>query len=204
MKKKSEERRIFAIRDLETRAATDDEPAVIRGYAAVFNQLSEPLWGFRELIRPGAFRQSIDENDVRALWNHNSDFVLGRNQAGTLLLDEDEQGLRVVIMPPETQWANDLIVSMQRGDVDQMSFGFVAREDVWKMEAGEKVRELVEVDLFDVSIVTYPAYPQTSAEVRNVASALAAGAGGQANELAGGGAQGRANEFRLKLAEVEL
>jgi HK97 family phage prohead protease len=104
------------------------------------------------------------------LWDHNSQYVLGRNRAGTLDLAEDERGLGVNIRPPATTWAEDLLESMRRGDVNQMSFGFYVREDEWIDEDGMLVRVLRDVDLFDVSVVTYPAYPQTSAEARNKAT----------------------------------
>jgi HK97 family phage prohead protease len=139
----------------------------IEGYAAVFNELSEDLGGFREKIALGAFSNSIRIDDVRGLWNHNADFPLGRTKAGTLTLEEDKRGLRFVIDPPDTQYANDLLVSIERGDVDQMSFGFRTVKDHWEMEGDDVVRTLIEVKLFDVSPVTYPAYPQTSAAVRS-------------------------------------
>lgn len=143
---------------------------VIEGYAAVFNALSEDLGGFREVVAPGAFKRSVDENDVRALWDHNSQYVLGRNKAGTLALDEDATGLRITIVPPETMWAADLLQSMKRGDINQMSFGFYKRADEWDYQTQPPTRTLRDVDLFDVSIVTYPAYPQTSAEARSKAA----------------------------------
>lgn len=164
------ERRV-AVRELEIRADDGEEP-VITGYAAVFNQLSGELFGFREMIRPGAFQRSIREDDVRALWDHESMYVLGRNRAGTLGLWEDDHGLRVSITPPATSWARDLITSMQRGDINQMSFGFFTRDDNWRVENGQKIRDLIDVELFDVSIVTYPAYPQTSAEARDMADSI--------------------------------
>lgn len=138
------------------------------GYAAVFNSYSEKLGGFfREIIRPGAFAQAIESDDVRALWNHDSNYVLGRNKSGTLQLVEDERGLRVEITPPDTQWARDLSESMRRGDVDQMSFGFQVVDDRWYTENGEEFRELLKVRLFDVSPVTYPAYPATTIAMRS-------------------------------------
>jgi HK97 family phage prohead protease len=143
---------------------------MIEGYAAVFNELSEDLGGFRELVAPGAFKRSVEDNDVRALWDHNSQYVLGRNRAGTLALDEDDTGLRITIVPPDTTWAADLIHSMKRGDINQMSFGFYKRADEWDYKTTPPTRTLRDVDLFDVSIVTYPAYPQTSAEARSKAA----------------------------------
>lgn len=160
-----EERRYWPV-ELRVAGGESSEP-VIEGYAAVFDQLSEDLGGFREKVARGAFSRSIAENDVRALWEHNPQYVLGRNMAETLELAEDDHGLRVRIRPPEAGWARDLMGSMKRGDVNQMSFGFVTRTDTWfQGEGGDVVRTLVDVDLFDVSVVTYPAYPQTSVEAR--------------------------------------
>ncbi len=163
------ERRVFPA--LELRTDTPDSgngsrPHII-GHAAVFNSLSEMLWGFREMIAPGAFRDAIDKSDVRALVNHEPSFVLGRKKTGTLKLWEDERGLAIDIDPPETQWANDLLVSIGRGDIDQMSFGFTVGEDCWEEIEGETRRTILRVDeLFDVSPVTFPAYPETDAALR--------------------------------------
>ncbi len=167
MKDELMERRSWPVRvEVRGDSAAGDSP-VIEGYAAVFNELSLDLGGFRERIAPGAFARSLEDGaDVRALWDHDSKYVLGRNRAGTLALGEDERGLSVAIRPPGTGWAMDLVESMRRGDVDQMSFGFYVREDEWRDEDGVLVRVLRDVDLFDVSVVTFPAYVQTSAEAR--------------------------------------
>jgi len=157
------ERRAFSF---EVKAAETEKPK-IAGYAAVFNKLSQDLGGFRELIKPGAFAKTIQNADVRALWNHDPNYVLGRTKSGTLKLEEDETGLYIEIDPPDTQWARDLMESIRRGDVDQMSFGFRTVADSWRTENGETIRELLEVELFDVSPVTFPAYPQTSVGVRS-------------------------------------
>ena len=87
-------------------------------------------------------------------------------------------------MPPDTTWARDLITSMQRGDINQMSFGFFVRDQEWDRQDGQSIRFLNEVDVFDVSIVTYPAYPQTSAEARDKAAALSQAAGAATDETA--------------------
>lgn len=113
---------------LETRADDDDSP-VIRGHAAVFDSLSENLGGFKEIIKRGAFLDAIETDDVRALFNHDSNFVLGRNTAGTLRMSEDDTGLAVEIDPPDTTWARDLLTSMRRDDITQMSFAFTVKPD---------------------------------------------------------------------------
>lgn len=153
--------------DVEVRAAGENEPPVISGYAAVFNELSEDLGGFREKIAPGAFAKTLGA-DVRALFNHDSNLVLGRTKSGTLKLAEDSRGLRVEFTPPDTATARHIVEAMKRGDVDQMSFGFVTRADKWEKDEEGPVRTLLDVELFDVSVVTYPAYPQTAAAVRSM------------------------------------
>lgn len=167
------ERRDYTIEGL---AVDETEAPHIRGYAAVFDAESQPLMEmggqtFVERVAPGAFAGSIEGGDVRALWNHDPNYVLGRTTAETLRLDEDEHGLSVDILPPDTSWARDLMTSMRRGDVNQMSFGFQVVRDEWATEKMDdqvrNVRTLLEVRLYDVSPVTFPAYPQTSVGVRS-------------------------------------
>ncbi len=161
------EYRAFELTDLEVRSE-ESEPKKIRGYAAVFEKLSVPLWGFREKIAKGAFAESITKDDVRALWNHDPNYVLGRNKAGTLSMEEDDKGLKIEITPPDTQWARDLMTSIERKDVDQMSFGFETEVEEWDTSKEKnEIRTLKKVKLFDVSPVTFPAYPQTSVGVRS-------------------------------------
>jgi len=166
-KQKNEiERRVAHVK-LEFRDNGDGERPTIRGHAAVFNELSEDLGGFREKISPGAFTSALKRgDDVRALFNHDPNIILGRAKAKTLRLEEDKIGLAVEIDPPTA--AAGLIESMQRGDIDQMSFGFRTISDAWeKSDDGPDIRTLEDVELFDVSVVTYPAYPQTDAAIRS-------------------------------------
>ena len=107
------EYRILA-RPLEIRQQPGDAEAILAGYAAVFNELSVDLGGWREIIMPGAFAAAIVDADVRSLWQHNSEFVLGRTTNNTLRLVEDEIGLRSEIDPPATTWAADALISMRR------------------------------------------------------------------------------------------
>ena len=149
---------------------SETEAPKIRGYAAVFDSLSEDLGGFTERINAGAFAEAIRRDDVRALINHDPNLVLGRNRSGTLTMREDGSGLAVEITPPDTQAARDLLALMERGDVSQMSFAFtVSKEDQsWERNGeGPWIRTIRRVArLFDVSVVTYPAYPSTSAAMR--------------------------------------
>jgi hypothetical protein len=163
---RNEERRYTP--DVEVRNQ-DDAPPRIVGHAAVWDSLSEDLGGFQEVVRRGTFTRALKENaDIRALFNHSPDLILGRSSAGTLKLEEDEIGLRFEILPPDTTLGRDLLESIRRGDVSQVSFGFQVQEDRFsKLTDGTVLRELLDVDLFDVSPVVYPAYPQTTAEVRS-------------------------------------
>lgn len=168
----SEIERRMLCKEVRAEAGADGKP-MIRGYAAVFNQLSEDLGGFREQLSTGAFSDAMASSDVRALVNHDPNLVLGRSKAGTLTMREDAAGLYVEVTPPDTQAARDLITSMQRGDINQMSFAFtVAKEDqAWTRDGtGPWLRTIKKVSrLYDVSVVTYPAYQQTTAAARALA-----------------------------------
>lgn len=165
------ERRILPAAHL--RAAKKDEKDVIEGQSAVFGQYSEDLGGFVEIIEPGFFDGTL-EGDTRALFNHDSNYVLGRTTAGTLELEQDDAGLNCRIYPPETTWARDLLISIRRGDITQQSFGFMVKRlergdemdgDEWYVLGDKIVHRLKKGgcrELFDVSPVTYPAYPQTN------------------------------------------
>jgi len=154
----------------ELRVISDDNGLKkIVGYAAVFDKWSSDLMGFREKISPGAFSKTIKKNDVRALFNHDPNIVLGRTKAKTLKLKEDDTGLFMEVIPPDTQQARDIMVSIERGDIGDQSFAFRTIEDEWVYKKdGSAERTLIEVDLQDVSPVTYPAYPDTSVALRSL------------------------------------
>ncbi len=167
-----------ALSKIETRVFTnefevreDEGGMTLTGYAARFNEPSEPL-PFIERIAPGAFKRSLkSRNDIKLLWNHNTDMVLGSTRAGTLTLTEDEVGLRVMATLPDNSWGRDAKVSIQRGDVTGFSFGFTvpAGGDSWSNDGSE--RTLKSVRLMEVSTgVAFPAYPSTNgtAQVRGL------------------------------------
>lgn len=164
------ERRFFVADELTVETRAEGGAARLVGHAAVFDTLSENLGGFREKIAPGAFLESIAADDIRALFNHDPNFVLGRNRSKTLKLAEDDRGLKISIDLPDTQLVRDMVTSpIARGDISQMSIGFSVRSEDqdWGEETdGQVVRTLKRVRLFDVSPVTYPAYPQTDVAVR--------------------------------------
>ena len=162
------ETRVF-VNDFEVRETA--EGMTLTGYAARFNEPSEPL-PFIERIAPGAFKRSLRaKNDIKLLWNHSSSDVLGSTRSGTLRLSEDELGLRVEADLPDTQAGRDAKVLIQRGDVTGFSFGFTVppNGDSWNSEGTE--RTLKSVRLLEVSTgVAFPAYPSTNgtAQVRSL------------------------------------
>jgi HK97 family phage prohead protease len=172
--------RIKPMSDRETRCYSGEvraeqqgeQPTRIIGYGSVFNSRSEPLWGFREIIKPGAFDDVLGD-DVRGLFNHDPNFILGRSSSGTLTVGVDDKGLRYDINAPDTQTIRDLVLApMLRGDINQSSFAFrVARdgEHWFEDEEGIVIREISRFSrLFDVSPVTYPAYQEADSGVRSM------------------------------------
>jgi HK97 family phage prohead protease len=159
---------------LERRALTAplevrEDGQTVAGYAAVFNSETDIGGMFREKIAPGAFKPSLNA-DVRALWNHDSGQVLGRTKAGTLRLREDDHGLAVEIDLPDTQAGRDLRENMRLGNVDGMSFGFRVTKQQWDESGETPVRTIEEVELFEVSAVTFPAYEDTEIALRSLDS----------------------------------
>lgn len=168
---KEMERRSFTLDNITIERRDEGKSPKIIGHAAVFNTLSGDLGGFREQIAPGAFTKAIAEDDVRALFNHDANYIIGRNKSGTLKLSEDKQGLYIEIEPPDTQVAKDLMISMERGDITQMSFAFSVRPNGqnWGEDSeGNLIRTLTDLRLFDVSPVVYPAYEETDVAVRSL------------------------------------
>ena len=140
------------------------------GYAAVFDRLSSNLGGFVERIAPGTFRSTLKQADVRALFNHQADHLLGRSSSGTLRMSEDDQGLRYEIDLPYTSLGRDVAELLRRGDISGSSFGFRTIADEWsETEEGFPLRTLSEVALRDVGPVTFPAYTDTEASLRSLA-----------------------------------
>lgn len=190
-----EARSIMKEHEIRIEPATKDSPARLSGYPAIFNKLSEEIMGFRERIAPGAFSKSLARpDDIRALVDHDPAMIIGRNKAGTLKLEENTKGLKAIIKLPDTSIGRDIAVSVERGDVTGMSFGFQTITDEWNIEDGQDIRTLKEVKLFDVSVVTYPAYPDTTVAVRSMNEWLKSRE--KARDIQ------REMENRLRLAEI--
>jgi hypothetical protein len=177
------ETRRITVNEFEIRDLGEGDGMAFTGYAAVFNSESEPL-PFIERIAPGAFANSLSSrNEIKMFVNHDTTRVLASKRAGTLRLSEDSHGLRVEADLPPTTDGKDLAILMKRGDVDSMSFGFSVPSggDTWSPDGA--TRELREVRLHEVSIVTaFPAYTATSAGVRSLDN-LAAATGADASQL---------------------
>ena len=177
------ETRRICINDFEIRNGETGDGMTFSGYAAVFNSDSEPL-PFIERIQPGAFQRTLgSRNEIKMFVNHDTSRILASKRAGTLRLSEDQHGLRVDADLPDTTDGRDMAVLLQRGDIDSMSFGFSIPKggDSWS-DDGQR-RELHEVRLHEVSIVTgFPAYAATTAAVRSL-DALSERTGLDANAL---------------------
>lgn len=151
---------------------TDGENERVVGYGARFNELSELIYGlFYEKIAPGAFRNAILISDTRGLFNHDPNLILGRKSAGTLELLEDDVGLWYDILSGNRSYEKDLKESLRRKDITQSSFGFEVGKQEWDESGDIPIRTIIEVDyLYDVSPVTFPAYPSTSSGMRSLNS----------------------------------
>lgn len=160
----------------EVEARAKGSNIYVEGYASVFDKRSGNLGGFVERVRPSAFNKTIREADVRALWNHDPQFVLGRSGAGTLELSIDQSGLYYRSLLPNTSYAKDLAELLERRDVRESSFTFFKVQDDWGLTPeGYAQRDLIEVGLIDVAPVTFPAYPDATSGVarRNALMSLA-------------------------------
>lgn len=164
------ERRVMPVTELRVDGDPTGEQRIV-GYAAVFDSDSEDLGGFIERIAPGAFSSALETSDIRALFNHDPNYVLGRNRSGTLDVKEDDKGLWMEVTPPDAQWARDLMVSINRGDISQMSFAFRIEKggDEWEKPTTGPMRRTIKrvKEVADVSPVTYPAYPDTQVALRS-------------------------------------
>lgn len=145
----------------------DKQGRTIEGRAVVYNSMSNTLRTtngaeFKEIIKPGALNESMEKNDILAFKEHNPDYILGRKSAGTLKLENREDGLYVKIEIPETSYGNDTLVSAARGDLTGMSFGFNNAVSKNTKKGADMIREISSLNLREVSIVASPAYSQAA------------------------------------------
>lgn len=154
--------------DHEIRTENGDSKQ-IKGYAAVFNSIAKITERFHEKIANGAFSESIGKNDIRALWSHNPDAIIGRNRNGSLQLREDNHGLAFDLTLPNTTLGNDVHENVRSGLVTGVSFGFRVKKDSWERgtDGAPHVRTLEIVDLVEISPTAFPAYEQTYVSARS-------------------------------------
>jgi HK97 family phage prohead protease len=205
---KNIEKRVFQI---ELRADdADAERRTVTGYAAVFNSPSEDM-GFIEYIERGAFKEALKTSDVRALFNHDPNYILARSASGTLKLQEDDKGLRYEFEAPATTFGNDFLTMLRRGDISQSSFGFTVAEQAWEEKKSadgdtQYIRRIKKVErLYDVSPVTYPAYPDTEVALRSKPAAETTESHSDQNideQNTQRERECRAREMRLKIAKA--
>ena len=156
----------------ELRATGNEKQPKVEGYAATFNTVAN-IGQFSEVIQPGAFKRTLaNGDDVVCLFNHDDNMLLGRRSAGTLTLQEDSKGLQFSCDLPETTTAKDVYANLRAGNLKECSFGFYVNGpegERWSQQPdGTMLRTLLDVTLFDVSVVVNPAYGGTSASARNV------------------------------------
>jgi HK97 family phage prohead protease len=168
--KQPRETRQFNVRNVELRDAGSGDSLTLEGYACVTDEpyeITDWLGSYTEVVRSGAFGKTLAEQaDVRLLLNHDG-LPLARTKSGTLRLAEDSTGLAVTAdLEPRSGLVNDIRSAMERGDLDEMSFAFQVTKQEWSPDYEQ--RDIQEVRLFDVSVVTYPANPATSAAIRGV------------------------------------
>ena len=157
-------------RSLNDNPITANEEGKFTGLAAVFDRPSEDLGGFVEYIDKRAFENVLAENpDVVAVWNHNENELLGRTKSGTLRLWTTDEGLHYELDAPNTSLGRDLRELAARGDVTSSSFAFTVEKQKWEKRDGKKIRRITQIGkLFDVSLVTVPAYPDATVALRSL------------------------------------
>jgi HK97 family phage prohead protease len=204
-------RKLFPNEQPVTVERRSDGTATISGYAAVYHREDNPgtqyelMPNYYERIQPGAFTRALNEgDDVRALFNHDASAVLGRSKSGTLRLSADKVGLKYEVDLPNTQLARDLAESVDRGDISGSSFAFSVTPEGQKIERdknGTTYRNILETRLYDVSVVTYPAYEAATSGLRsseNVEEAKAALDSWESNRNAA------LNDVKVRLAKIKL
>jgi HK97 family phage prohead protease len=156
----------------ELRVQTDSDGSRTISGAILYNQPSQDLGGFTEILAPGVFADSL-RSDVLCLRDHDASILLGRTKAKTLVLADDAVALRFVCKLPDTTQAADLAISIERGDLDGVSFGFRTIDDAWTSDSeGNVIRTLKKATLFEVSPCSFAAYPSSTVSVRSCPSEL--------------------------------
>ena len=195
------ERRFMTV---EFRAEEEEGKRVLSGYAAVYNKLSEDLGGFVEVIRPGAFRKVLESQpSVLALFNHDESLILGATDNNSLALSDDDTGLWFRSQLPDTPTADEVWSLVRGGYLGKCSFAFVVGEEEWGELEGRVLRQIHDVaGLYDVSVVSRPAYVNTSVSARALEKAKEVKESG--SEGTDDGSQTVAQELDALKREIEI
>lgn len=164
------EKRYFKIDTAEIQKRADGQPETVNfsGRAILYNHETELWASFFEKINTDAFKEAVDRDDVRCLFNHDPNIVLGRNKSGTLLLVNSPAGVDFVVEAPASDRFKELAELVKRGDINQCSFAFSVESETWSYDENGDIHRGINLGkLYDVSIVTYPAYEETFAYCRS-------------------------------------
>jgi HK97 family phage prohead protease len=166
---KNNNKQFFPSVELRAYKTEEESRMLVEGYAIVFNSESRDLGGFTEVVKENALDKALERNtDVLALYGHDYQNVLGRQSADTLQLEKDERGIKFTLDLPNTQLGRDVYTLVERGDLKGNSFGFTVEKDSWDKKGDKVIRTIEQVrDLFEISIVSLPAYEATELVKRN-------------------------------------
>ena len=166
---KNNKKQFFPSVELRAYKTEEESRMLVEGYAIVFNSESRDLGGFTEVVKENALDKALERNtDVLALYGHDYQNVLGRQSANTLQLEKDERGIKFTLDLPNTQLGRDVYTLVERGDLKGNSFGFTVEKDSWDKKGDKVIRTIEQVrDLFEISIVSLPAYEATELVKRN-------------------------------------
>jgi HK97 family phage prohead protease len=166
---KNNNKQFFPSVELRAYKTEEESRMLVEGYAIVFNSESRDLGGFTEVVKENALDKALERNtDVLALYGHDYQNVLGRQSANTLQLEKDERGIKFTLDLPNTQLGRDVYTLVERGDLKGNSFGFTVEKDSWDKKGDKVIRTIEQVrDLFEISIVSLPAYEATELVKRN-------------------------------------
>jgi HK97 family phage prohead protease len=166
---KNNNKQFFPSVELRAYKTEEESRMLVEGYAIVFNSESRDLGGFTEVVKENALDKALERNtDVLALYGHDYQNVLGRQSANTLQLEKDERGIKFTLDLPNTQLGRDVYTLVERGDLKGNSFGFTVEKDSWDKKGDKVIRTIEQVrDLFEISIVSLPAYEASELVKRN-------------------------------------
>lgn len=146
----------------------EDSPGILEGYAAKYNKLSEDMGGFYEILLPNSLRLIPETSQIKAFYYHDTHKPLGSLDKNTLSIKFDDVGMYYSVILPDNSFGRDCAVTVERGDMTQSSFGLIVHKENWVEDNKQLIRQIIDAEVFEVSPVVYPAYPDTSVALRNL------------------------------------